>query len=199
MRFERSAMLPALLAVALIASPAIAGNAYREKGKAVAVSDTPLLVTPARDWNRLGISAGKRTEIWTLDGEDLNDVTFFAGIEPEKPLVRETDRKHKPLPRFTKETLLAELPELLEGTYRASKGLATFTVSGAAPERFLGQEGIRFTFEYVDEDDLRRKGEARATIVKGLLYMATFTAPTLHYYDRTLTDFRALADSAKLQ
>jgi hypothetical protein len=176
----------------------LAGNALREKGKLVAIAGSSLTVTLSRDWNRLGISPGKRTELWTLDGEDLNDVTFFAGIEPGKPLVREVSKKRKPLPNFTKDTLLAEVPELLEGTYRASKDIATFTVSSAKPDRFLGHGGIRFTYDYVDEDELPRRGEAQAALINGLLYMVTFSAPRLHYYDRTLEDFHALADSAKL-
>jgi hypothetical protein len=107
-------------------------------------------------------------------------------------------KKHKPLPKFTNETLLVEIPELVEGTYRASRDIATFTVTGATPDRFLDHDGIRFTFEYVDEDALPRRGEGRAALVNGLLYMAVFAAPRLNYYDRTLADFRALTDSARI-
>lgn len=180
------------------ATPGIAGNALREKGKPATISNSTLTVTPSRDWNRLAYAPGKNTELWTLDGEDLNDVTFFAGIEAGEPLIREVSKKRKPLPKFTSGTLLVEVPELLEGTYRASKDIATFTVTSAKPDRFLGQDGIRFTFDYVDEDGLGRMGEGRATLVKGALYMATFSAPRLHYFERSLADFRALADAATL-
>ena len=195
----RTCMLAATLAAAVLsASPGIAGNALREKGKPALISNSTLTVTPSRDWNRLAFAPGKNTELWTLDGENLNDVTFFAGIEPGKPLIREVSKKRKPLPKFTRETLLVEVPELLEGTYRASKEIATFTVTSAKPDRFLGQDGIRFTFDYVDQDGLGRLGEGRATLVNGSLYMATFSAPRLYYYERSLADFRALADAATL-
>ena len=49
-----------------------------------------------------------------------------------------------------------------------------------------------------DHDELPRRGEARAVIVGKELYMVTFDAPRLHYFDRTVADFRALADAAKL-
>lgn len=186
------------LALSLLAPTGVAANAYREKGKPATIAATPLTVTPPRDWNRLTLSPGRKTEVWTLDGDELNDVTFFAGIEPGKPLVREVSKKRKPLPKFTKATLLVEVPELLEGTYRAYKDIATFTVSGAQPDRFLGRDGIRFAFDYVDEDNLPRRGEGRAAIVGGLLYMATLSAPRLHYYERTLEDFHALTDTAKV-
>ena len=196
--WSRAAPIALVLATLAVAGPADAGNAYREKGKPAVISSSALTVTPKRDWNKLSSSPGKNTETWTLDGEELNDVTFFAGIEAGKPLVREASKKRKPLPKFTKETLLVEVPELVEGTYRAAKDIATFTVTGAKPDTFLEHDGIRFTFEYVDQDALSRRGEGRATLVNGKLYMAIFAAPRVSYYDRTIADFRTLTDSGRL-
>lgn len=175
----------------------VQANAYREAGKAVAVADSGVTVTPARDWNRLDAKPGKRAEVWTLDGDQLNDVTFYGGIEPGAPLLKERNKKRAPLPKFTATTLLVELPELLEGTYRAYKQIGSFTVTGSQPGRFLGRDGVHFTFEYTDRDELPRKGEARAALIDKKLYMVTFDAPRLHYFDRTLGDFRSLADTAK--
>lgn len=187
----------ALSAIALIATP-VAANGYREKGKPVVVAGSALSVVPPRDWNLLSLRPGKKAETWTLDGEQLNDVTWYGGIAPGEALVRETSRKRKPLPRLTTATLLVEVPELLEATYRTERGIGEFHVTGSAPDRFLGQDGIRFTYDYVDNDHLPRRGEGRAALVKGLLYMATFDAPRLHYFDRSVADFRALTDGAKL-
>jgi hypothetical protein len=192
---------PLRLSLALALLP-VAGtahaNAYREAGKPAAIADSALQVTPPRDWNRLSVRPGKRAETWTLDGEQLNDVTFYGGIEPGAPLVREASKKHAPLPKFTARTLLIEVPELLEGTYRAQKQIGSFTVTGSTPSPFLGAKGVTFTYRYVDRDDLPREGEARAALIGGKLYMVTFDAPRLHYFGRTLADFRALADTAKL-
>lgn len=182
----------------MLFAPSAGANAYREKDKPAAVANSAMKVIPRRDWNSLKIKPGKKAEVWTLDGERLNDVTFYGGIAPGEPLIRERSRKRKPLPKFTGETLLVELPELLEATYRTEKGIGSFAVTGSSPDRFLGQEGIRFTYEYVDADHLPRKGEARAALVKGRLYMATFDAPRRHYYEETLPEFRALTDSATL-
>ena len=194
----KSFQAAALAASVMLLAPAANANGYREKGKAAAVADSAITVTPPRDWNRLSAKPGKKAEVWTLDGERLNDVTFYGGIAPGEPLIRERDRKRKPLPRFTRETLLVEVPELLETTYRTEKGIGSFTLLGSAPDRFLGADGIRFTYEYVDADNLPRKGEARAILRAGLLYMAAFDAPRLHYFDRTLADFRTLTDAASL-
>ena len=56
-----------------------------------------------------------------------------------------------------------------------------------------------FTYEFTDEDQLTRKGEARAAIIGGKLYMITFEAPRLSYFGKVVADFRALADTAKLR
>ncbi|MBH1997898.1 MAG: hypothetical protein I8H96_02055, partial [Sphingomonadaceae bacterium] len=149
------------VAFTLAVSTALA-NGYREKNISVEVAKSAMKVTPVQDWNSLSIRPGKKAETWTLDGEQLNDVTFYGGIAPGEPLIRERSKKHKPLPKFTSETLLVEIPELLEGTYRTNKGIGAFSVTGSNPDRFLSHDGIRFTYEYVDADNLPRKGEARA-------------------------------------
>ncbi|UIJ44036.1 hypothetical protein LZK98_13210 [Sphingomonas cannabina] len=162
------------------------------------VADSAVSVTPSRDWNRLGVSAGKNTETWTLDGDQLNDVTFYGGIAAGKPLIKERSKKKEPLPKFTKDTLIVEVPELLESTYRAYKQIGTFSVASTEPAEFLGHEGVRFTYTYTDSDNLPRKGEASAAIIKGSLYMMTFDAPRLYYFDQAVGDFRALVKSAIL-
>lgn len=191
------AAFAATLIIALLPSTAMA-HKLREQGVAVSIADSPLTVTPGRDWNRLDGNVGKHTETWTLDGGQLNDLTFFAGIEPGKPLVRERSKKREPLPKFGAGTLLVELPELFEATYRTAKQIADFRVTDVQPTRFLGQDGVMFTYEYVDQDQLTRKGEARAAIVAGRLYMIGFDAPRLHYFERSIDDFHRIVQSARL-
>ncbi|MFD1033702.1 hypothetical protein ACFQ15_03460 [Sphingomonas hankookensis] len=186
-----------LAAAALLAVP-VAANGYREKGKVVTIAGSTLSVAPPRDWNLLSIRPGKKAETWTLDGERLNEITWYAGIAPDEPLIRETSRKHKPLPRLKQSTLIAEIPELLEATYRTERSVADFELTSAKPDPFLGQPGIRFTYAYVDNDHLPRRGEARAALIGGRLYLATFDAPRQYFFDRSLADFRALTDAATL-
>jgi hypothetical protein len=195
--FRRSAL--AVLVLASLASSNAFANDYREKGKATKIASSAMTVTPPRDWNRLGIKPGKFAETWTLDGEQLNDVTFYGGVESGRPLVRERDKKREPLPKFTDSMLLIEIPELVQGTYRAYKQISKFEVTNTTPGTFLGKDGVHFTYQYLDADELPRKGEARAVVVDKKLFMVTFDAPRLHYFDRTVNDFRALADAASLK
>ena len=194
----RRAWMLGALCVAAMSAGAAQANAYREKGTVAQVADSGMTVTPPRDWNCLDAKPGKNTEVWTLDGEQLNDVTFYGAVELGKPLVRERNKKRDPLPKFTASTLLIEVPELLEGTYRADRQIGDFALTGSKPGPFLGREGVIFSYEYTDGDHLPRKGEARAVIIEKKLYMVTFDAPRLQYFDKTLSDFRALADTAKL-
>lgn len=189
------------IATISIASVASAAQAHklRAGGDTVQVADSNVAVTPSRDWNRLNGKPGKNTEVWTLDGEQLNDVTFYGGIKPGNALVKERSKKRDPLPKFTTSTLLIEVPELLEGTYRTFKDTRTFASRSVEPITFLGHDGVSFSFEFTDADQLPRKGQARAAIIDGQLYMITFEAPRLHYFDAVLPHFQALVETAKLQ
>nr|WP_221714907.1 hypothetical protein [Sphingobium xanthum] len=183
----------------LLVATAAPAHKLRLRGEAVAVAGSTVTVTPSRDWNTLSRKVGKNTETWTVDGEQLNDVTFFAGIPAGMPLVRERSKKRDPLPKFTKTTLLVEIPELLEGTYRTYKNSGSFRLLSSEPGRFLGKDGVSFAYEFIDVDELTRRGEALAAIIDDKLYMITFEAPRLNYFDAMASDFRALASSAVLR
>jgi hypothetical protein len=191
----------AVFVLALTAAFAGSAQAHklRLKGEAVTVAASTLTIVPNRDWNSLSRKTGKNAETWTLDGDQLNDITFYGGIAAGDPLVRELSKKRAPLPKFTKTTLLVEVPELLEGTYRSYKESGSFKLLSTEPEPFLGKDGVSFSYEYTDKDELVRKGEARAAIINGHLYMISFDAPRLNYFDKLAGDFRALAGSARLR
>lgn len=189
-----------LAAISLLAfTPLAHAHKLHEKGATVAVANSAVSVIPSRDWNQLNARIGKNTETWTLDGEQLNEVTFYGGIAAGMPLVKERNKKRDPLPKFTTETLLVEVPELLERTYRTYKDIGTFQLISTKPGTLLGKDGVFFTYEYSDADELTRKGEARAAIVNGKLYMVTFDAPRLNYFSKVVGDFRVLADTAVLR
>src|SRR3546814_20406076 len=114
-------------------------------------------VTPARDWNSLSIRPGKKAETWTLDGEQLDDVTFYGGIAPGEPLIRERSKKHKPLPKFTSETLLIEVPELLEGTYRTQKGIGTFSITSSIGRESCRERGCQYLLDTVVAVSFKKK------------------------------------------
>lgn len=158
-----------------------------------------MTITPSRDWNQLSKSIGSHAEVWTLDGELLDAITFIGGITAGQSLIRERSKKRDPLPKFETSTLAAEIPELWERTIRASKGITTFTMTSAEPAQLMGHAGVSFSYEYADEDHLVRKGEARAAIIDDHLYMITYEAPRLGFFDKYVKDFREMANTATLR
>ena len=192
----RVLLLPLLLAVAV---PAAAGNALIAKGQPVAVAKSPLTITPDREWNKMGARPGRNSETWTLDGDALNDLTFYGGIESDRPLFREIAKKSRPLPRFSSTMLLTDIPALFEQSYRIALDTPLMTIDGAEPATMAGGRAIRFHYSFTRQgEEVPRLGEAVASIVGGKLYMISFEAPKIYYYDRDVASFRAMAGTARI-
>jgi hypothetical protein len=198
MGMKRTALVMAALTTLVLSIPAIAGNSLISPGERKKVAKSDLSITPTIEWNRLDERPGRRAESWTLDGEALNDVTFYGGIEPGKPLFAEVDKRNQPLPRVSATMLITDIPVLFESSYRIALGTSLMTIDSVEPMVFAGHKGVRFTYGFVRQgEDVQRRGEARAAMIKGALYMITYEAPTLHYFDKSLGAFRQLADSAR--
>lgn len=193
----RSTLAAALIGLALSASPALAGNSLIAPGKKAAVARSALAVTPSSEWNKLGARPGRNSETWTLDGDGLNVVTFYGGVGEGQTLFKEIDKANRPLPRVSSTMLVTDIPALLENSYRVALGTPLISIEAVEAATFAGEKGVRFTYSFTKQgEEVRRRGEARAAIVKGKLYMITYEAPALYYFDRSLAAARQLADSA---
>jgi hypothetical protein len=194
-------MLKIIIATLAAISLATAATAHDliAAGTSVTVARSTLMVTAGGDWNKLNNRPGRNAETWTLDGEQLNDLSFYAGIETGRPLLREVDRRNRPLPPFQSTMLPSDIPVLLESSYRIARDISIFTISHQEPVRFAGHDGIRFRYDFVGPDDIRRSGEAQGAIIDEKLYLITFEAPTIYFFDRSIDAFRTLAASARLQ
>jgi len=180
----------------LAASPAAASYRLVPVGKEVQVARSNLGFTPDREWNRLLSRVGRNAESW-LDGLTLNDVTFYGGIADNQTLFKEVNKTEKPLPRFSKTMLVPDVASLFEGSYRIANDTSLFSIDSIEPGTFAGKPGFHFTYSFtIQSDEVRRKGEAYAAIVEGRLYMATFEAPAIHYFERDVEAFRKLVATA---
>ncbi|HWI85926.1 MAG TPA: hypothetical protein VNT42_06335 [Sphingomonas sp.] len=192
------ALVP-LFAISLATSGAMAGNSLIVENAAVAVAKSGLTVRPDREWNKLGARPGRNSETWTIDGDTLNDLTFYGGIEDGKTLFREVDRHNKPLPRFSATMLLTDIPSLVENSYRIALGTSLMTIDKVEPARLGSRNGIRFEYSFVRQgEDLHRRGEGYATTQGGKLYMITFEAPALYYFDADVGAARQVVASVTL-
>ena len=192
----------------LAALPSVARAGYKlipaAQTATVTVSSAPksIIVLPSREWNSLNgfnLAGGKYIQSWTIDGASLNDLRFYVGVPDNAPLFREISKSKKPLPHFSSTMLAPDIAQLLEESYRIATDTSLFKMDSIEPAQFAGFAGFHFAFTYtVQEEEVRRKGEATGAIIDGKLYMITFAAPTLHYYNHDLAAYRAIVDSAKL-
>lgn len=190
--------LTAAIAVALNAAPLAAAYKLIPAGAPVAVGKSNLTVTPPEAWNKLPPMVGKKAEAWTLDGLNLNEVTFFGGIASGETLVKDRQKKDKPLPKFNATMLLPDVVALYETTLRSVTDTANYTTDMVEPATFAGQPGFRFGFSYTVADEVKRKGEGVGAIIGGKLYMAVFAAPQTHYFGRDVEKFRAVVATARV-
>lgn len=195
---QRSLIL-GLAGIGLVMATPLQAVKLITRGVAVSVAKSPLTVTPAIDWNRIGARPGRNAESWTLNGLSLDDVTFYGGIANDTTLFRDAKKKTGPLPRFSSTMLIPDIAQLFESSYRVSVGTSLMTIDSAEPATFVGKPGFRFTYNFVVQgEEVRRKGEAMGAVVDGKLYMMTYEAPAIHYFDAALGSFRQLAQSAVL-
>lgn len=194
--FRKLTLAAAAIAIS-VAAPVVAGPKLMPKGTPVQVAKSALTVTPTVDWNRMGARPGRNAESWTLDGLSLDDLTFYGGIDDGLTLFRDSKKKTEPLPKFSKTMLAPDIAQLFESSYRVSVGTSLMTIDSMEPATFAGQPGFRFTYSFVVQgEEVRRKGEANGAVINGKLYLITFEAPVIHYFDATVKAYRDLAATA---
>ncbi len=186
------------LSALLVATP---GSAHKviESGSPAKILNGAILVKPQSRWNRLQQRAGTFQEVWTIDGDRLNKIVFYAGVPVGQPLLRERSKKRDPLPKVAANMLLPDIPVLLERTYRTQYGLAIMSIGKQEPATLGGQPAIAFQYSFIDPDfEVETKGEAVAVMLKGKLYLVAFEAPSTFYFDRDVAKFRELTRTVTL-
>lgn len=191
-----------ILAAALVAAPlsqAVASWKLVSAAEPVKVAKSTMTVTPAEAWNRSTYRASKKGETWTLDGTGLNEVYFVAGLLPGEALYKDPNKKNNPLPLMGKNLQLTDIPEFYESSQRVAYNTSVYQVTGIEPVKFLGHDGVRFTFTFaVNDNPLQYKGVAQAAMIEGKLYLISFNAPELTYFDRDQAKAEAIIASATL-
>ncbi len=195
-------MKPLLFAVALtltLAAPA-QGHKLVEPGLQEKIARGTYSASPGSTWNRLDQKEGKYQEIWTIDGDQLNQIMFFGGVPVGEPLLKERNKKTDPLPKVAANMLLPDIPVLLERTYRTYFATNAMTIGVQEPTSLAGMDGIRFEYRYTAvEDEVERRGEAFAALQDGKLYLVTFEAPALYYFDKDVAKFHEIVKSLQLR
>ena len=176
-----------------------AANSLVPPGPRSQIARSAFAASPTSEWNRLSAREGRNVETWTIDGPQLNKVNFFGGIEVGRPLFREANRRNQPLPRVTANMLITDIPALLESSYRSQFAVSRMSIDSQIPETIGGHQGIRFTYCFVRTDDqVERRGEAVGAVVGNRLYMVTYEAPAIYFFEKDLEKFRQLAGTLRM-
>ncbi len=196
-RFGRMGLAAALFALPV--GQAMAGWKLVTRATPVKVAKSTMTVTPGEDWNRASHRASKKGETWTLDGPSLGEVYFAAALLPGETFYKDTNKKLKPLPVMGKNLALTDIPEFYESSQRIAYSTAVYEITGVEPAKFLGQDVVKFTYSFaVEGNPMQYKGMARATLIKGQLYLISFDAPVINFYERDHAKAEAIMDSARL-
>lgn len=189
----------AIAATLTIAASAGFANSLIAPGPHAGIAKSKLGATTDGQWNKLSRKDGKNVELWTLDGDSLNKVTFFGGVPVGEPILREIDKKNRPLPKVAGNMLITDIPALLESTYRSQFAVNLMQIDTQEPALLDGHPGIRFSYAFTRaEDEVKRQGEGIGAMVDGRLYLVTYEAPALYFFDKDVEKFRKLAATLKL-
>ena len=96
----RMTVMVAAIGLGLAMAAPVAAGTLKPAGVPVTVARSTLTVTPDRAWNK-GARPGRLSEAWTLDGLNINELTFYGGISDNTTLFREVNKTTIPLPRLT--------------------------------------------------------------------------------------------------
>ena len=179
--------------------PVSAGaNSLVAPGPQTSIAKSSIAATPAGEWNRLSRTEGKGIEVWTRDGDQLNRISFFGGIPAGQSLYKERDKKNYPLPKIAGNMLLPDIPVLFESTYRSQYKVNKMSIENQEFAVVGGKEAIRFNYSYVrNEDEVQRSGEAVGTIVNKKLYLVTYEAPSIYFFEKDHAAFKQIVETLK--
>lgn len=179
--------------VATLAVPAFADWAVMSADTSIKVAKGTMSVKPTSDWNRSSARPSRRSEAWTRDGINLNELTFYGGINDGETIFRSWWFGGEKPPRFKSDMLPTDIAELFEASNRLVLQSPIFKMGKIEPAKLGTHDGVRFGYTYAAQDeDIERRGEATAAIVDGKLYLVNFIAPSLHYFDASIGEVRKM-------
>ncbi len=157
-------------------------------------------VDTSRAWNKLPKSRLdiKQEENWTLNGPNLDIVTFIGGVESGNAIAKQRKKNDRQIPVFKSNMSPPELVSMMDSFYRVRVGATVFNTTNIEPGTFLGKSAIQLDYNYIGGDDVKRRGRSMLAVIDDRLYLMTLDGTDLHYFDAALPEFTAMVRSATL-
>ncbi len=173
-------LLVACLVVPLAITSGCATYTLLEADEEVTIDGT-YKVSPQIEWSK---STDGDLETWTVNGHVLDQVAFYKGIESGDPLMEySASGSDDDRPVFDSRMTSLEVLDLFTASIETNGAYALETTN-LRPWKFGTADGFRFEYAFALEDGLQQKGFAVGMIQDEELYLITFTAAALYYYDR---------------
>ncbi|MBL8330389.1 MAG: hypothetical protein JNJ71_16250 [Rubrivivax sp.] len=158
-----------------------------------------LVLTLDRPWNQFAAGFGESATVWTQDGVYVDALRFYVGLKDGELLAPTPSEPKGTQPLAFRSTMrTAEIVTLFETLF--SRGGSTFTLDRVQPETFAGQNGFRFDFSSIRKiDDVRLRGTGWGAVRNGELFVITYTAPRLSFYERNIKSVDSIVASARIR
>jgi hypothetical protein len=135
---------------------------------------------PQISWNAFrGLGDGDR-ETWTLDGFTLNSLLLVKGLDQGDTLFEQKDDDNN-APKFRGDMRAHEIEEFIVDSL-AQGGAHEIETFSLRPARVGPAEALRFSFAFLQKNELEVKGDALAWIDEGKFYALIFRGASIHYY-----------------
>ncbi len=147
-------------------------------------------------WTRLATLGG---ELWTIDGELLNQLNFIDGVAADRHVLTNRRRtKSAPDGAYFKPGLDAlQLQQLFVDAF-GGQGMVNATASGLRPARMGDVDGFRFELSFASPEGLIYRGKVLVAEREQRLYALIFLAPAEYYFDKDAALVDRILDSARL-
>lgn len=136
-------------------------------------------------------------ETWTIDGEPLESLVFFAGIRDGQPLMVLPSEKGSLAP-FNAKMSPNDVMDLFEAMMTKVTGSVVAQSRNLRPAQLGKMPGFRFEVDYTMKDDVDRTLSAATAIKDGKLYLIAFQGTRLYHYKKYLPEFERIVASAAL-
>lgn len=183
------------LALALLMAGCASTHGLQRKGD-VTVFD--MVMTSGLDWSRI---RGHRSEVWTIDGVQLNRLLIFSRIRPNEDVFqRARERKSRPDGLWYRPGMrLDELESLIADGFNIQNGWTGVRTANLRPHAFGSAEGIRFDIEATSLSGLIYKGTIAAAERNGRLNVIVWLAPKEYYHGRDIAAVESMLDGMRFK
>ena len=162
-------------------------------------------VEPQIRWTSL--SDGGRSDVWTIDGPELNSLRFIKDVGDGETLLGRAVFAPGPAgsqtaedrqPRFRMTMTPSEIMELVVDTW-SLLGASKIEATSLRPAKFGTADGFRFDLAFVAADGVETRATAAGAVVKDRLQLIVYSGTRLHYFDRHRPTVDRLLESVRLE